>query len=57
MGAAYKYKKYSVEQDNAQDKKMIEHYVKNIQQKLEKDTDMQKKAAQVLLEMMNSKNK
>jgi phosphomannomutase len=60
MGAVKKqYKKYTVEedQDNAQDKKVIEQYVEKIQQQLENDTQMQKKAASVILEMMNSNNK
>ena len=56
MNAAKKYKKYAVEEDTSQDKKVIKQYVENIQQKLESDTDMQKKAAQIILEMMNSNN-
>ena len=56
MSAAKKYKKYAVEEDTSQDKKVIKQYVENIQQKLENDTDMQKKAAQIILEMMNSNN-
>ncbi len=56
MSAAKKYKKYAVEEDTSQDKKVIKQYVENIQQKLESDTDMQKKAAQIILEMMNSNN-
>lgn len=58
MGAAKKqYKKYAVEEDTAQDKKMIEQYVKKIQEQLEKDTELQKKAAQVIEQMMNSNKK
>lgn len=55
MSAAKKYKKYAVEQDVTHDKKVINQYVEKVQQKLENDTDMQKKAAQIILEMMNSK--
>lgn len=57
MGAVKKYKHYTVEEDSTQDKKTIEQYVKTIQQKLENDTDMQKKAAQIIIEMMNSNKK
>lgn len=57
MGAIKKYKKYAVEEDNTQNKKVIEHYIKKIQQQLENDNDMQKKAASIIEQMMNSKNK
>lgn len=57
MSAAKKYKKYAVENDTTQDKQVIEQYVEKIQQKLENDTDMQKKAVQIILEMMNSTKK
>lgn len=56
MSAAKKYKKYAVENDSAQDKKVIEQYIKKIQQQLEGDTELQKKAAAVIEQMMNSKN-
>lgn len=56
MSAAKKYKKYAVENDSTQDKKVIEQYVKKIQQQLEGDTQLQKKAAAVIEQMMNSKN-
>jgi hypothetical protein len=68
MGAAKKqYKKYTVEKNNKEnktsvsdakeDKKLIEQYVKKIQQQLENDTQLQKKAAQVIEQMMNSNKK
>ena len=58
MGAAKKqFKKYAIEEDTTQDKKQIEQYVKKLQDKLENDPELQKKAAQVIERMMNSNNK
>ena len=57
MGSARKYEKYVVEQDPQNDKKLIEQSIKKIQQQLAHDPELQKKAALVIEQMINSKHK
>ena len=57
MGAVKKYQKYVTENDPTHEKKEIEQYVKKIQDKLATDPALQKKAAQIIEQMINSKHK
>jgi hypothetical protein len=57
MGAVKKYQKYVTENDPTKDKKEIEQYVKKMQVQITKDPALQKKAAQILEQMINSKHK
>ena len=58
MSAAKKlqHNSYKVE-SNSEDKKIIEQYVKKIDEALKKDPNLQKKAALIIEQMINSKHK
>ena len=56
MSAAKKFHHYKTE-EASKDKQIIDQYVKKIEMALREDPDLQKKAALIIEQMINSKHK